>query len=285
MGLIDFILDLAGVLVWLSWRSIRFDPLVKTTPATLVGTLRRAEPRRMKGWPYLVGLAMLLVVRALLYRQIGPEADWTPKLNLFFVILPFRSDHFYPVMLFSLLSFARILVVCYFWLLVLAIINRKNTSSDPIQKVVRQHLGPVARWPLILQVLLPWLLITGLWMALHPLLVQFEITGRIQSNARLAEQGILIASALWLSLQYLLPVFLLLHLVVSYVYLGSNTPFEFIGATARNLLAPLRWLPLRIARFDFSPLLGVVLIFALLHWLPKLILAELARHRVSPWPL
>jgi uncharacterized protein YggT (Ycf19 family) len=101
----------------------------------------------------------------------------------------------------------------------------------------------------------------------------------------LAEQGILIASALWLSLQYLLPVFLLLHLVVSYVYLGSNTLFEFIGATARNLLAPLRWLPLRIARFDFSPLVGVVLIFALLHWLPKFILAELARQRVSLWPL
>jgi uncharacterized protein YggT (Ycf19 family) len=285
MGLIDFILDLAGVLVWLSWRSIRFDPLVKTTPATLVGTLRRAEPRRMKGWPYLVGLATLLVVRALLYRQIGPEAEWTPKLNLFFVVLPFRSDRFFPVMLFSLLSFARILVVGYFWLLALAIINRKNTAPDPIQKVVRLHLGPVARWPLIPQVLLPWLLITGLWMALHPLLVQSEITCRMQSSARLAEQGVLIASALWLSLQYLLPVFLLLHLVVSYVYLGSNTLFEFIGATARNLLAPLRWLPLHIARFDFSPLVGVVLIFALLHWLPKYILAELARHRVSPWPL
>ncbi len=285
MGLIDFILDLAGVLVWLSWRSIRFDPLVKTTPATLVGTLRRAEPRRLKGWPYLVGLATLLVVRALLYRQVGPEADWTPKLNLFFVVLPFRSDRFFPVMLFSLLSFARILVVCYFWLLALAMINRKNTAPGPIQKVVRLHLGPVARWPLMLQVLLPWLLITGLWMALHPLLVQSGITNRMQSTARLAEQGILIASALWLSLQYLLPVFLLLHLVASYVYLGSNTLLEFIGATARNLLAPLRWLPLHIARFDFSPLVGVVLIFALLHWLPKLILAELARHRVSTWPL
>lgn len=285
MGLIDFILDLAGVLVWLSWRSIRFDPLVKTTPATLVGTLRRAEPRRLKGWPYLVGLATLLVVRALLYRQVGPEADWTPKLNLFFVVLPFRSDRFFPVMLFSLLSFARILVVCYFWLLALAMINRKNTAPGPIQKVVRLHLGPVARWPLMLQVLLPWLLITGLWMALHPLLVQSGITDRMQSTARLAEQGILIASALWLSLQYLLPVFLLLHLVASYVYLGSNTLLEFIGATARNLLAPLRWLPLHIARFDFSPLVGVVLIFALLHWLPKLILAELARHRVSTWPL
>ncbi|MCX6928148.1 MAG: hypothetical protein NT154_33800, partial [Verrucomicrobia bacterium] len=81
MGLIDFILNLVGVLFWLSWRSIRFDPLVKSTPATLVGTLRRAEPRRVKGWQLLAGLAALLFLRALLYRQIGPEAHWTPKLN------------------------------------------------------------------------------------------------------------------------------------------------------------------------------------------------------------
>ena len=39
MGLIDFILNLAGVLLWLGWRSIRFDPLGRSTPATLVGTL------------------------------------------------------------------------------------------------------------------------------------------------------------------------------------------------------------------------------------------------------
>ena len=89
MGLIDFILNLAGVLLWLSWRSIGMDPLVRTTPATLVGTLRRAEPRRLKGWQFLVGLAALLLLRAVLYRQIGPAADWTPKLDLFFVVLAF----------------------------------------------------------------------------------------------------------------------------------------------------------------------------------------------------
>jgi uncharacterized protein YggT (Ycf19 family) len=284
MGLIDFILDLAGVLVWLSWRSIRFDPLVKTTPATLVGTLRRAEPRRLKGWQYLAGLATLLVLRALLYRQIGPEAEWTPKLDLFYVVLAFRSDLFFPILLFSVLSFARILIVCYFWLLALAIINRHNTEPDPIQKTVSLHLGSAARWPLLLQMLLPLLLIIGLWFALHPLLVHFEVTSRVRFNSHLAKQGILIATALLFSLQYLLPVFLLLHLVASHVYLGSNALWKFIGATARNLVAPLRWLPLRIARFDFTPLAGVMLIFALLHWLPNFILGKLAQHNVSPWP-
>ena len=284
MGLIDFILNLAGVLVWLSWRSLRFDPLVKTTPATLVGTLRRADPRRLKGWQYLAGLAVLLVLRALLYRQIGPAAEWTPKLNLFFVVLAFRSDLFFPILLFSVLSFARMLIVCYFWLLALAMINRRSAEPDPLQKMVHLHLGPVARWPWPVQLLLSLLLVTGLWVSLHPLLVQLEIASRVRSNAHLAEQGILIASALVFSLQYLFPVFLLLHLVASYVYLGSSPLWEFINATARNLLAPLRRMPLRIARFDFTPLIAVILIFALLHLLPKLILGELAKHNLSSWP-
>ena len=284
MGLIDFILNLAGVLVWLSWRSIRFDPLVKTTPATLVGTLRRADPRRLKGWQYLAGLAVLLVLRALLYRQIGPAAEWTPKLNLFFVVLAFRSDLFFPILLFSVLSFARMLIVCYFWLLALAMINRRSAEPDPLQKMVHLHLGPVARWPWPVQLLLSLLLVTGLWVSLHPLLVQLEIASRVRSNAHLAEQGILVASALVFSLQYLFPVFLLLHLVASYVYLGSSPLWEFINATARNLLAPLRRMPLRIARFDFTPLIAVILIFALLHLLPKLILGELAKHNLSSWP-
>ena len=284
MGLIDFILDIAGVLIWFSWRSIRFDPLVKATPATLVGTLRRAEPQRLKGWQYLAGLAALLVLRAVLYRQIGPDAEWTPKLNLSYVILAFRSDRFLPTLLFSVLSFARILIVCYFWLLALALINRHTAEPNQIQKLVRLHLGPVARWHLILQLLLPLFLIIGLWFALHPLLVHLKIAGRARSNTHLAEQGILLTSALLFSLQYLLPVFLLLHLVTSYVYWGSNVLWGFVGATARNLLAPLRRLPLQIAKFDFTPLVGVILIFALLHWLPSFILGKLAQHNVNPWP-
>jgi uncharacterized protein YggT (Ycf19 family) len=284
MGLIDFILNLAGILLWLSWRSLRFDPLVITSPATLVGTLRRAEPRRLKGWQLLAGLAALLLLRALLYRQIGPAADWTPKLNLFFVVLAFRSDLWLPITSYSVLSFARLLFVCYFWLLALATINRRSAESDPLLKMLRLHLGPLARWPRLVQLVLPLLLVAALWVALHPLLVRLEIINRVQSNVHLAEQGLLIGTALYFSLQYLLPVFLFLHLIGSYVYLGTSPLWDFVGATARNLLAPLRRLPLRMARFDFAPLAGVILIFALLHWLPCFILGQMARNKVSPWP-
>ena len=288
MGLIDFILNLAGVLIWLSWRSIRFDPLVKTRPATLIGTLRRAEPRRMKGWQLLAGLGTLLVLRAVLYRQIGPEADWTPKLDLFVVVLAFPRHlppgHFLASLVFSLLSFARILIIGYFWLLALVVINRRNEEPDPLHKMLRLHVGPVARWPLLLQVLLPLVSIAALWIALHPLLAHLGITGHVRSVATLAEQGLLIGVAVFFTLQYLLPGFLLLHLFASYIYLGRNPMWDFIGATARNLLVPLRRLPLRIARLDFAPLGGVVLILFLLHWLPNLVLGHMAENNLTLWP-
>jgi hypothetical protein len=284
MGLIDFILNLAGVLLWLSWRSMRFDPLVQTTPATLVGTLRRAEPRRLKGWQSLVGLAALLLLRAVLYRQTAPAVDWTPKLDLFFVVLAFPTDHFHTVLLFSVLSFMRILIVCYFWGLTLMIINWSIADTDPLQRMLRLQLGPVGRWPRLLQLLLPLVLIAGFWFVLHPVLAHLEVTNRVRSKLHLAEQGLLIGLALYFTLQYLLPVLLMLHLVASYVYWRSSPLWNFIGATARNLLGPLRWLPLRVARFDFAPLAAAMLILLLLHWLPNLILGRLAENNVTLWP-
>lgn len=288
MGLIDFILNLAGILLWLSWRSTRFDLLAKTTPATLIGTLRRAEPRRLKGWQLLVALAALLLLRGVLYWQIGAEADWTPKLNLFFVVLVFRisllPQDLIPILLFSLLSFLRVLIICYFWLLALAVINRRSSAPGPVLKLLWLHLGPAARWPGPVQVLLPFVLTAGLWILLHPLLVRLEITNHVSTNAHLVQQSLLVATALYLSLQYLLPGFLFAHLVASYVYLGNNALWDFVSATARQLLAPLRRLPLHLARFDFAPVVGVMLIFLLLHWLPNLILRALARHNVSLWP-
>ena len=170
------------------------------------------------------------------------------------------------------------------WGLVLVIINRGTAETDPLQKMLRLHFGAVARWPRLVQALLPLVVSAGLWMALHPLLTQFGIINRVRSQAHLAEQGLLIGVALYFTLQYFLPVFLLLHLVTSYVYLGNNPVWDIIGTTARNLLVPLRWLPLRIAKLDFGPLAGVLLILLLLHWLPNLILGRMAENNVSAWP-
>jgi len=52
----------------------------------------------------------------------------------------------------------------------------------------------------------------------------------------------------------------LLHLLISYVYLGNSKVWTFIEGTARNLLKPLRWLPLRAGKADFAPILGIALV-------------------------
>ena len=66
MAIVDFILNLAGLLLWIKWRSLPFDPFNKRIPATLVGTLRRAAPSRFRRWHLLAGIALLLVLRALI---------------------------------------------------------------------------------------------------------------------------------------------------------------------------------------------------------------------------
>ncbi len=81
MGLIDFILNLAGLLLWLNWRAAKADPLGKSKPATLIGTLRRAEPGKRgalasaggAGRPAVAARAVLLANR---FRgRIGRE-NW-----------------------------------------------------------------------------------------------------------------------------------------------------------------------------------------------------------------
>jgi uncharacterized protein YggT (Ycf19 family) len=287
MSAIDFILNLAGVLLWLNWRSRRFDPLKRTSAASLVATLKRAEPDRMKGRLFLVFLMLLLLVRGWLYSQAGIAADWTPKLNLGSVVLAFRTDRA-SALLYSCLSYLRVMVVFYFWLLTLAVINRDPMETEPIQKFVRQHLGLVARWPRLVQIIAPVLLVASLWVVCHPLLVRVGVVSRVQTLAHLLGQGLLVGMGIFFSLKYVLPLVLLLYLVVSYVFLGSSPLWDFVSLTGRNMLRPLRWMPLRIGKLDLAPLVGAILILLILQVLPVYILpwAEIRFHlNLRLWPL
>ncbi|MFO1478002.1 MAG: hypothetical protein U1F98_15305 [Verrucomicrobiota bacterium] len=279
MNLIDFILNLAGLLLWFNWRSVSMDPLARATPATLVGTVRRAQPSRIKRWHLLAFLGGLILVRAFFYGQLGPSVNWTPKLDLSLAVLAFPLSHrggmfFLSALLFSLLSFLRLLAIVYFWMLILEVINSRATRPDPIQKLISQQLGRVARWPSSAQLVLPVGALALAWVALHPLLVATGAANVVRSNLLFAGQSLLVGLSIFLSLKFLLPAILFAHLVASYVYLGNNPLWDFISTTARHLLGPL---PLRFGKVDLSPVVGIVLALLLLHALPGWLVSWLSR--------
>ncbi len=284
MSSIDLLLNVAGVLLWLNWRSFAFDPLLKSSPATLVGTLRRAEPYRLKRWQVLSSLGSLLFLRAVLYWQLGSTANWTPKLDLLLVVLPFQIHFFESALLFSMASFFRALTVLYFWFLALAFVNRGMEDSEPLHKLVRLQLGRLARLPRWAQLFVPIVLITLAWIAIHPFLVHASVITATRSWSHLLLQGLLVSVPVYLSLKYLFPFCLLIHLVISYVYVGRSPVWDYVSATSQRLLSPLRRLPLRFARIDLGPVIAAVLILVLLDALPKFLLQKAAQSGTHIWP-
>ena len=51
------------------------------------------------------------------------------------------------------------------------------------------------------------------------------------------------------------------HVLNSYVYFGNSPVWNYVDVTARNLLWPLRWLPLSIGKADFAPAVAMALVW------------------------
>jgi uncharacterized protein YggT (Ycf19 family) len=274
MGLINFILNLAGLLLWLSWRGSRPDPLLKPSAASLAGTLRRTSPTAMTRWKYFGGLVALLLGRSVIYWEIGPAVDWTPRLQLVAIAPPFRSEVPARMVLFSLFSFAATLVVFYLSLLLLSAINRRVSDAEPLQKLVRRQLGRVERLPLSGKLLLPAIAVTALWALLSPLLTRWSITPPVASFDMVLWQGLLIGVGVCLVWKYVIAGLLLLHFLNNYIYFGNHPLWNYVSLTSRHLLAPLRGLPLQFGRMDLAPVVGIVAVFLaaefIQHWLPKI---------------
>ena len=266
MLLINFILNLAGLLLWLNWLSLHFDPLAKTSATSLVGTLKKADASGPRRWQSLAGVAGLVVIRAVIYWQIGPALNWTPRLSLPPLEPPFRSDYFISALLFSSLSFISTLAVFYFSLLLLSLANRNVPDTDPLQKLVRLYFKWLESWPAVIKLLLPLFAGALFWLALHPLMTSLGMLPHAKSSAQLLEQAAVIGAGSYLSWKYLIVGILVLHLFNSYVFLGNHPIWNFVNATARNLLYPLRWLPLRIGRIDLLPVAAIALVLIVVNF-------------------
>ena len=149
MSLIDFILNLAGLLLWLNWLSLRFDPLAKTAPATLVGTLRRADPAGPKRWQLAAGLVAAAYRARVLLLADRPGVALDPSARLVrSSIFPSAAIILGRMLLFSFpqlcLSPWRFFIsgcCCFRWS------NPGVPDTDPLQKLVRVHFGWVESWP------------------------------------------------------------------------------------------------------------------------------------------
>lgn len=265
MGLIDSILNLVALLLWFNWRTARFDPLAGSTPATLAGTLRRAEKPTLRRWLLPLSIPALLFGRALCYWQLGGALGWTGRIDLGVMAVPFWCDSsrggLTRMLLFSFYSFAAALAVFNLWLLLLSILKSTATSADSLRQLLRAHLGRIETWPGWLKALLPVLALTPLWwLATWPL----TATGLLPdpgSIARRLQQSLLVGIGGYLCWKWLLAGLLVLYFINSYIYFGRHPFWQHLNDVGQQLLRPLRRLPLRLSRIDLSPLVGLALIF------------------------
>jgi uncharacterized protein YggT (Ycf19 family) len=263
MALLNFILSLAGLALWANWLSGRTDPLVRTPSVSLAGTLKRTRAPSRRRWQHLAGLAALLLVRPWLWLQFSSLVTWTPRIRLGVIVLSFRGGLWSHLLVFSLLSFGAVLAGFYLWLLLFSVLNGRSLDANPLQRLARFHLGRCERLPRGLQCLLPFLLGGCAWLALHPLLARMAVVPAGKSAAQLLTQAAVMGAGTYLALKYVILLVLLLYLVHSYVHLGDHPVWEFVDVSARNLLRPLRWLPLRAGRIDFAPVMALALVVML----------------------
>ena len=250
MSILDLILNLAALLLWLNWRAVRVEP-TRSLASPLGHMLKSAGPAQKKSI-YLAVLGGLLVVRALFYWQIGSATHWTPLGPFGPVVLAFRSDFLGRIFLFSFVSFGFTLAVFYLSLLLLSLVNRRISDSDPQQKWTRLHLGWLDSWPWFLKILLPPVISIAVWCVLSPLLRRTGIVPPPSSFLHLVQQGAVIGLASMLSWKFLIAAILVLHLVNSYVYLGNYSFWIYINATARGLLRPLSIIPLQLLAYHIG---------------------------------
>ncbi len=284
MAFIDLLLNVAAVLLWLSWRGVPAEPITRGA-LTLASNLRPAQRTRPQRWHHAIWLLGLLVFRALFYWHLGRQLGWVARWSPGAVTLAFRSDYFLRMLLFSLLGFGWSLFCVYGSMLLVAAVNRGPTQAEPFTRLIRDQLGILGRLPAWLQLVLPGLCLGVLW---WPISIWFAWMGLLP---RQPGQGMPLNPCMavglggWLPWRWTLSVVLVVGVLLQHVYLGRHPFFEFIQITHQRLMRPVSWLPLRFGSVDLRSLVVLVGLWALVYWLrpgmPEGILAQLYQHGLT----
>lgn len=260
MGLVDFILNVAALLLWLNWREMRHAQRDRPDRISLAGLLKYTGKTNQRHWWLLLMIPVVLLVRALVFQQVGPSLHWTPRLSLDLVTLPFHSNFPGRMLSYSVLNFLLLLGHFYILLMLLSMVNQGSLENDVIQRWVRIQLGRVDRWPFWAQIALILLVSVGAWFMVTPLLRHLGITPADHLHLRTAMEGWLLGLSALLTWRYLIFSVLILYFANTYVYFGRSPLWHFIQVTGQNLTRPLRALPLQVGKLDFRPLLMLGLV-------------------------
>jgi uncharacterized protein YggT (Ycf19 family) len=260
VSLVDFILNLAGLLLWLSWQAIGITAATRPAALTLVSTLKRAEPNPPRRWAPLLLLLALLLGRGLVYWQVAPAAGSLGGVNLGAVRLRFETEGPGLMLLYSFVSFGKVLGCYYLWLLLFALANASVPDSDPMQRIVRIQLGWLGRLPGAFLAGVPLVLGALLWLLIHWPFQRLGLYAAVPTPETLWQQSLIFGLGTYLAWEYLIAGLFLAHMINSYVYVGNSPVWHYLALAGRNLLLPIRWLPLTFGRADFRPVAGMVLV-------------------------
>jgi uncharacterized protein YggT (Ycf19 family) len=248
------------MLLWLGWQAIGITEATRPTVLSLVSTLKRAEPHPPLRWAPLFFLVALLVIRGFVYWRLVPSGNWRGTVDLGAVQLEFPGHQAGLMLLYSFVSFGKVLGCYYLWLLLGALANSSMPDTEPVQRLIRMQLGPLGRLPGGLILMLPLVLGALLWLLIHWPLGWLGLYAPVPDSNVLWQQSLFFGLGTYLAWEYLVAGLLFIHLINSYVYLGRSWVWHFLVVTGRHVLRPLRWLPLTLGRADFKPIAGIVLV-------------------------
>ena len=254
MSWVVYILDLAGLLLWLSFRRVGADP---TRPAgTLLGNLRPAAPVPHRSWTSLGALLLMLVLRPLLLVLLATLLDATPTWTPGPTVIAFRADDWLRLYFFSTLSFVWTALVGYGVLLIFCALSRDVPELSSFSAFAVAMAGPVGRFPVLLILLLPAVAGALVWLGVGHLLEWQHLVPPTRAGWPLAVQSMIMGVAVWLPIRWIVMCVLLLRFVHNYVYLGEHSVWTLVQTIGRRLQYPLSWIPARLGRMDLVPLLA-----------------------------
>ena len=263
MSLVDFLLNVAALVMWVSWRGIRGADAAGAA-GTILGNLRAAGVERPRRWPYLAWLVALLLFRAVLYRQMGPNLPWHPAWSLGAATLVFRSDAFPRMLAFSGLGFLSTLLFWYTGLAGILALNRPPSDRDGITRALRRQGTWAARLPGWLLLLVVALAAGLAWLAIGSLAARAGLLPPLRGDRHLLQQALVVGAGQVCVLRWWIASVLVLHFIHLYVHLGNQVLWEFVQNTGLKLCRPFAFL--RIGHLDASPVAALAFYWTLLAW-------------------